>query len=310
MFHLDFGHSPRAGAISAADRAALTAAENAWLDYYVKGVGSEPADARGGVDILTSKCPVSGAGTRYHAPSWALLAPGEVRIDGAARADDRRARHRAEQRVHLRRRLHDDRRAPTTRRAATYKVPAATSAYTLAGSPTIVAKLDITGANDMVAARLYDVDGATAAPDRPRRPAPARRRRRPDRAGLPAAPAGLDRPARPRAQARAARPGLAVPAHAPTGRSSRSPCQRPAAAAAGRRRAGPRPRHGVSVASPAAKFVPPGDKLARDYATDATGGVGGTVPGHALADARARRRPSARSRPASTASTRRAPPPP
>ena len=84
MFHLDFGHSPRAGAVSAADRAALTAAENAWLDYYVKGVGSEPADARGGVDILTSKCPVNTAGTRYHAPTWAQLAPGEIRIDGAA----------------------------------------------------------------------------------------------------------------------------------------------------------------------------------------------------------------------------------
>ena len=84
MFHLDFGHSPRAGAVSAADRAALTAAENAWLDYYVKGVGPEPADARGGVDILTSKCPVSGAGTRYHAPTWAQLAPGELRVDGAA----------------------------------------------------------------------------------------------------------------------------------------------------------------------------------------------------------------------------------
>ena len=95
------------GAISAADRAALTAAENAWLDYYVKGVGSEPADARGGVDILTSKCPVSGAGTRFHAPTWAQLAPGEVRHRRRRGADDRRARHRPEQRVHLGRRLHD-----------------------------------------------------------------------------------------------------------------------------------------------------------------------------------------------------------
>src|SRR3954447_17435309 len=71
MFHLDFGHNPRAGAISAADRTALTAAENAWMDFYVKGVGSEPTDARGGVDILTSKCPASAAGTRFHAPTWA-----------------------------------------------------------------------------------------------------------------------------------------------------------------------------------------------------------------------------------------------
>ena len=107
MFHLDFGHSPRAGAVSAADRAALTAAENAWLDYYVKGVGSEPADARGGVDILTSKCPVSGAGTRYHAPTWAQLAPGEIRIDGAAAQTIAAPGTRAVERVHVRRRLHD-----------------------------------------------------------------------------------------------------------------------------------------------------------------------------------------------------------
>jgi hypothetical protein len=35
--------------------------------------------------------------------------------------------------------------------------------------------------------------------------------------------------------------------------------------------------NGVSVASPAAKFLPAGAKLAREYATEATGGVGGTV---------------------------------
>ena len=108
MFHLDFGHNPRAGSISAADRAALTAAENAWLDYYVKGVGAEPADARGGVDILTSKCPVSGAG--HALPRGLLGAAGAGRDPDRRRraADDRRARHRAEQRVHVRRRLHHD----------------------------------------------------------------------------------------------------------------------------------------------------------------------------------------------------------
>src|SRR5262245_39645442 len=45
--------------------------------------------------------------------------------------------------------------------AATYKLPAATKAFTLAGSPTVVATLNVTGANDFVASRLYDVDGAT-----------------------------------------------------------------------------------------------------------------------------------------------------
>ena len=89
MFHLDFGHSPRAGAISAADRAALTAAENAWLDHYVKGVGPEPADARGGVDILTSKCPTS---ARRHPLPRAVLGAARAGRDPARRgrgADDR-----------------------------------------------------------------------------------------------------------------------------------------------------------------------------------------------------------------------------
>ena len=35
---------------------------------------------------------------------------------------------------------------------------------------------------------------------------------------------------------------------------------------------------GVTVSSPAAKVVPAGYKLAREYATDASGGAGGTVP--------------------------------
>ena len=81
MFHLDFGHNPRAGSVSAPDRAALSAAENAWFDYYLKGVGPEPADARGGVDVLTSKCPVSGAGTHYHAPSWGGSHDWKVGVD-------------------------------------------------------------------------------------------------------------------------------------------------------------------------------------------------------------------------------------
>ena len=235
MFHLDFGHSPRAGAVSAADGAALTAAENAWLDYYVKGVGSEPADARGGVDILTSKCPVNTAGARYHAPTWAQLAPGEVRIDGAA-AQTIVAPGTAPSNAFTSGDVCTTTSSADNASAATYRVPAATSAYTLAGSPTIIAKLAVTGANDMVAARLYDVDGATQRLIARGVVRPTRRGPR----GLPAAPAGVDGPARPRAQARAARAGLDLPADAD--RPAVGPGQRPAAAAAGRQRAGHGPR--------------------------------------------------------------------
>ena len=274
MFHLDFGHNPRAGAISAADRAALTAAENAWLDYYVKGVGSEPADARGGVDILTSKCPVSGAGTRFHAASWALLAPGEVRIDGAA-AQTIVAPGTAPSNAFTSGDVCTTTSSADNASAATYKVPAATSAYTLAGSPTIVAELAVGGANDMVAARLYDVDGATQR----------------------LIARGVQRPLNPgggpiqqvfqlHPQAWTVQPGhvlklelLAQDAQylrTATGQQSMTvsdlQLRLPVVDAPGK------DLGGLTVSAPAAKLVPPGGKLARDYATDAPGGVGGSVP--------------------------------
>src|SRR3954471_21336488 len=148
MFHLDFGHNPRAGAVSAPDRAALTAAENAWLNYYGKGVGSEPADARGGVDILTSKCPVSSAGVHYHAPTWAQLAPGEVRLDSAA-PQTVTAPGTAPSNAFTSGDVCTTTTSADNASAATYKVPAATRAYTLVGSPTVIANLAVGGANDM-----------------------------------------------------------------------------------------------------------------------------------------------------------------
>ena len=280
MFHLDFGHSPRAGAdLRRRPRGADARPRTPGWTTTSRASGPSPPTRAA---ASTSSPPSARSAAPARATTrrrWAQLAPGEVRLDGAGGADDRRARHRAEQRVHVRRRLHDDLERRQRRRRRRTRSRRRRSAYTLAGSPTIVAKLTVNGANDMVAARLYDVDGATAAPDRPRRPAPARRRRRPDAAGLPAAPAGLDGPARPRAQARAAGAGLAVPAHARRPRrSSRSPVsdlqlRLPVVDAPGTDLG-----NGVSVAAPAAKVVPAGYKLAREYATDADGGAGGTVP--------------------------------
>ena len=251
MFHLDFGHSPRAGAMSAADGAALTAAENAWLDYYVKGVGSEPADARGGVDILTSKCPVNTAGTRYHAPTWAQLAPGEIRIDGAA-AQTIAAPGTPPSNAFTSGDVCTTTSSADNASAATYRVPAATSAYTLAGSPTIIAKLAVTGANDMVAARLYDVDGATQRLIARGVRAPGRRRPTSRSSSCTRRP-GPSSPATCSSSScwRRTRPYLRTPDRPAVGRG-----QRPAAAAAGRRRAGQGPRRRAGSQSPAAKFLP------------------------------------------------------
>ena len=81
-----------------------------------QGRRAEPADARGGVDILTSKCPVNSAGTRYHAPTWAQLAPGEIRVDGAAAQTIVAPGTAAVERVHRPATSARPRRAPTTRR--------------------------------------------------------------------------------------------------------------------------------------------------------------------------------------------------
>ncbi len=77
---MSFGH--QRGQIKAADRALLSAAEFAWMDYYVKGAGSVPFQ---GVTTLTQTCPnAAPSGGPYYADNWADLAPGEVSFTDAA----------------------------------------------------------------------------------------------------------------------------------------------------------------------------------------------------------------------------------
>jgi hypothetical protein len=274
LFDLDFGHNPRAGTISAPDAAALAAAENAWMDYYVRGVGPRPD---GGVDILTSKCPVSAAGTHYHASSWGSLAPGELRLDttgtqtvaapGTAPSDPFTSG--------------DVCRTTTSAdnaSAATYRVPAAAVPYTLAGSPTVVATLSVTGANDALYERLYDVNGATEQ-------LIARGVLRPT--GVGAGPTRQVFQLHP--QAWTVQPGHALklellgqdPPYART--ASAALPQQPIQVGDLQLRLpvidapGTDLGNGLRIQTPAAKVLPPGYRLARDYATSASGGVAGSV---------------------------------
>jgi hypothetical protein len=203
-----------------------------------------------------------------HAPSWAQLAPGEVRVDAAA-AQTIAAPGTAPSNAFTSGDICTSTASADNSSAATYKVPAATSAYTLAGSPTVIANLTA-AANDMVAARLYDVDGATQR----------------------LIARGVVRPLAGRQvfqlhpQAWTVQPGHVLKLEllaqdAPylrpqTGQQSvtvsdlqlRLPVVDPPGTDLG----------GVTVSSPAAKVVPAGYTLAREYATDANGGAGGTVP--------------------------------
>jgi hypothetical protein len=281
LFDLDFGHNPRAGAISGPDAAALAAAENAWMDYYVKGLGSEPADARGGVDILTSKCPVNTAGTHYHARSWALLAPGELRLDSAA-AQTIAAPGIAPSASFVTNGTDvvdvcKTASSADNASAATYKLPAATAPYTLAGSPTVVATLDVTGANDAVYERLYDVNGATEQ-------LIARGVYRPTGVGTSRQVFQLH------PQAWTVQPGHSLKLEL---LAQDSPYARTASAAAPQQpiqvsglqlrlpvvdAPGTALGNGLTVAAPAAKVVPAGYRLAPGVPAIADGGVGGSVP--------------------------------
>jgi dienelactone hydrolase len=160
LFYMDFGHNPRSRTITAADTAALVAAENAWFARYVKGTGATPADAQGGVDIITSACPAGAAGTHYNAANWASLAPGEIRLDSPG-LQTIVAPGTAPATAFTSGTICTTQAAGDNATAATYKTdPAPAGGFTIAGSPTVIAELNTTGANDMIAVRLYDVDPA------------------------------------------------------------------------------------------------------------------------------------------------------
>jgi predicted acyl esterase len=142
------------------DSSARDAAQDAWLDYYVRGAGSQPFQ---GVTAFAITCPTSApSGGPFQAGSWAGLQRGAVQFRdpgtktisanggsasvattfdpiagggacASASADD----------------LPD---------VATYRLPAAAgNGYTLMGSPTVLATIASPVANSELAARLFDI---------------------------------------------------------------------------------------------------------------------------------------------------------
>lgn len=156
MFHTDHGHQRSAG--EATQAAALAAAQTAWVDFYVRGVGSVPQDAAGGVDVITSACPVTTPGTRYSARTWAALAPGEIRLTSAP-AQQIVAPGTAPNDPMVNPTVCNTATSVTNASAATYTLdPAPAGGFTILGSPTVVATTTVAGANDAIIGRLYDVD--------------------------------------------------------------------------------------------------------------------------------------------------------
>ncbi len=159
LMFLDYGH--QRGQNKAADVALLRARQNSWFDYYLKEDGPPPEQ---GATAITQTCPgTSTSAGPYEAPTWAAIAPGEVRHGDAAskviapaagdpavgRAFDPIAGGGA---------------CATTSGAdqlgaATYRLdPAPANGYTLMGSPTVIADIASPSPTSQVAARLLDVD--------------------------------------------------------------------------------------------------------------------------------------------------------
>ena len=162
LFFGSFGH--QRGQNKPDALGARSAAELAWFNYHVRGIGSAPFE---GVTTYTQTCPNAAAsGGPYTAGSWAALAPGEVRLQGlapqtilptagssaiAATFDPITGGGACATNS-----------AVDQADTATYRTdPVPTGGYTLMGSPTVVADITSAGSDSQIAARLLDVDPGT-----------------------------------------------------------------------------------------------------------------------------------------------------
>ena len=187
LFFGNFGHQRAQN--RAADANLLRSREDAWLDFYVKGVGTTPFQ---GVEAQTLTCPATTpSGGPVSAANWAQLAPGEVRFTSKAAQSltpgaGSTALGATFDPVSRRRQpLSRPPRAPIRPGVASYRLPAAKSAFTMMGAATVIADIN--------------------SPDRQLRAGGEAVRRRARRAGDPG------QPRHPASRSRLGAPGLPAP---------------------------------------------------------------------------------------------------
>jgi hypothetical protein len=158
LFFGDFGHMRGQNKADVTD--ALQAQENAFLDFYVKGAGTQPAD---GVTTFTQTCPnTAPSGGPFTSSDWATMAPGEIRLDdGSSKtisptAGDSEIAGKFDP-------VFGGGACVTADGAdqagtATYRLdPAPAGGFTLMGAATVIADFTLPGDTSQVAARLLDV---------------------------------------------------------------------------------------------------------------------------------------------------------
>ncbi len=161
----DFGHERAAN--KSGDKTLLSNAIQSFFDSYLKGSGSQPApSATATIETCPASAPSAGP---YTASSWAALHPGEVDYSsGAVQTILSSAGNPTIAKTVdpvLAGNNPCGTAAATDQGAgvATYRLPAAQGAgYTLLGSPTVIADLNVTGTFPFIAARLWDVDPSTS----------------------------------------------------------------------------------------------------------------------------------------------------
>jgi hypothetical protein len=161
MFFGDFGHQRSLN--KAADSDALSDQQDAWLDFYVKGTGSQPFQ---GVTAYTLTCPSTApSGGPFQAGSWAGLEHGVVRlrdtgsktVSAGGGSPDVDATFDPVQNG-VGGKACQTASGNDLPGVATYRLPAAQGGgYTLLGSAAIIAKIANPAANSELAARLLDV---------------------------------------------------------------------------------------------------------------------------------------------------------
>lgn len=151
LFFGDWGH-PRAQN-KAADIARYVTAIHRWLDYYVKGQGHKPF---GGAQALTETCPGTARSVGpYRAADWARLAPGEVRLSSSA-AQTILPTAGGVSFDPLGTAACATASGATEPGSATYRLPVPRT-FTMLGAATVIANFALPGATSQVAARLLDV---------------------------------------------------------------------------------------------------------------------------------------------------------
>jgi fermentation-respiration switch protein FrsA (DUF1100 family) len=167
LYLADIGHQGRSQN-KAADEAAFNERLEAWFAHYLKGEGAAPTSS---VEAMTTTCPASTPSEGpFKASDWAGLQPGEINLQTTGSDTIIRGTNEKNGEVTTSSFTFDPiegtkepcvalpEAAVENERSIEYGVePAPAGGYTLMGSPTIIADIEVPSPNSEIAARLLDV---------------------------------------------------------------------------------------------------------------------------------------------------------